>query len=320
MDVFDGRPPLSGTSRLLRVILGVLVFGLVGFVGAAWVTAKPYGGIKVSRTLNVVAGENFWGSLASQLGGSHVRVTSVVSDPNADPHEYESDTADARAFAAANYVILNGAGYDDWGTKLLAANPEPLRKVFTVATLLGKQEGDNPHFWYDPTYVEMVINQITSDYEHLDPVDTPYFQAQHVAVETSLAPYWQRLANIKTNYAGTPVAATEDIFAYMANYTGLDLISPPAFMQAVAEGNDPPAQSVVSFDRQLQATIPKVLVYNMQTSTAVTTNIKQLAAEQNIPVIGVTETIQPPTATFQEWMDAQLDDLTNALNANVLGN
>ena len=103
-----------------------------------------------SRTLQVIAGENFWGSIAAQLGGAHVSVTSIVTDPNADPHEYESNTADARAFATARYVILNGAGYDTWGQKLLDANPADGRMVLTVADLLGKHEGDNPHFWYNP--------------------------------------------------------------------------------------------------------------------------------------------------------------------------
>src|SRR5579863_9816739 len=120
-----------------------------------------------STVLNVVAGENFWGSIAAQLGGTHVNVTSIVTDPNADPHQYEGSTQDARAFAQANYVILNGAGYDSWGQKLLDANPESGRKVFTVANLLGKHEGDNPHFWYNPSYVEHVSNQVTRDYQAL---------------------------------------------------------------------------------------------------------------------------------------------------------
>src|SRR5437870_6260138 len=65
-----------------------------------------------STQVQVVAAENFWGSLVSQLGGTHTQVLSIVSDPNADPHEYESNAANARAIANANLVIVNGAGYD----------------------------------------------------------------------------------------------------------------------------------------------------------------------------------------------------------------
>ncbi len=150
-----------------------------------------------SSVLNVVAGENFWGSIATQLGGTHVSVTSIVNDPNADPHQYEGSTQDARAFAQANYIILNGAGYDSWGQKLLDANPVSGRKVFTVADLLGKHEGDNPHFWYNPSYVEQVSNQITRDYSALDPADSAYFTRQRAAFETALSAYHQRIAEIQ---------------------------------------------------------------------------------------------------------------------------
>lgn len=272
-----------------------------------------------STVLNVVAGENFWGSIAAQLGGAHVNVTSIVSDPNADPHQYEGSTVDARAFAQANYVILNGAGYDSWGQKLLDANPESGRKVFTVANLLGKHEGDNPHFWYNPGYVEQVSDQITKDYQALDPADSAYFTRQRAAFETALSEYHQRIAEIKSKFAGQKVGATESIFVYLANALGLNLISPPEFMQAISEGNDPPASSVVTFEQQVRQKQITVLVYNAQTITNITNTIKQLASQQNIPIVGVSETIQPSDASFQEWQTAQLLVLQNALNANALG-
>lgn len=272
-----------------------------------------------STVLNVVAGQNFWGSIATQLGGTHAAVTSIVSDPNADPHQYESNTADARAFAQAKYVILNGAGYDAWGQKLLDANPVSGRKVFTVADLLGKHEGDNPHFWYNPTYVEQVSDQITKDYQALDPADTAYFTQQRAAFETALSSYHKRINEIKTKFAGQKVGATENIFVYLANALGLNLITPPEFMGAVAEGNDPPASSVVTFEQQVRQKQITVLVYNVQTVTDVTNTIKQLAVQQNIPIVGVSETIQPPDASFQDWQTAQLLVLQNALNANALG-
>jgi zinc/manganese transport system substrate-binding protein len=298
-------------------LAGLLVLSglLLALAGCNTPASAVSGGV-----VKVVAGENFWGSIASQLGGSHAQVISIVSDPNADPHEYESNTDDARAFAQANYVILNGAGYDSWGQKLLDANPVAGRKVFTVATLLGKKEGDNPHFWYNPAYVEQVANQITADFKALDATDAPYFGQQRTAFENALKPYHERIAEIKQKFDRQKVGATEDIFVYLANALGLDLISPPVFMQAVAEGNDPPADSVAVFQQQIQQKQITVLIYNVQTVTAVTTNLKKLAAQQNIPVVGVSETIQPPDASFQDWQYAQLLVLQNALNANALGN
>jgi zinc/manganese transport system substrate-binding protein len=269
--------------------------------------------------LQVVAAENFWGSLASQLGGRRVHVTSIVTDPNADPHEYESNPADARLLAKADFVIVNGAGYDDWASKLLGAEPAAGRKVLTVAALLGKKDGDNPHFWYDPNYVFKVVDQISKDLESLEPSESSYFDARSKDVQDDLAPYRQRLAYIRQHFAGRPVAATESIFQYMAEYLRLDLVTPYPFMEAVAEGNDPPAADEATFEQQIRAKAFDVLVYNVQTVTPLTTGIKEQTAQQDIPVIGVSETIQPPIASFEEWMDGELDTLANALNANALG-
>jgi zinc/manganese transport system substrate-binding protein len=275
-------------------------------------------GAPSGQHLNVVAAENFWGSIVSQLGGSQVSVTSVVSDPNADPHDYQTSASNARAFATANYVVVNGAGYDNWADSLLNANKSSSRKVFTVADMLGKKEGDNPHFWYSPAYVTQVADQITKDLTALDNADASYFAQQRAAFETALKPYHDRIAAIKQQFSGRNVAATENIFVSMSDALGLTLISPPEFMKAVAEGNDPPAQTVSTFQQQLQTKQATVLVYNQQTSTDVTSNLRQIANQQNIPVVGVTETIQPPDASFQIWMTGQLNALQNALNAAAL--
>ena len=268
-----------------------------------------------SGELQVVAGENFWGDIATQLGGAKAQVQSVVTDPNADPHEYEGNTNDARAVAVANLVILNGAGYDDWGQKLLDANPNPDRRVLNVAGLLGKRSGDNPHFWYHPAYVSRVADEITAEYKALDSADAGYFDQLRAAFTTALQAYTHRLTEIKQRYPGVAVGATESNFVYLASYLGLNLISPPEFMQAVAEGNDPPAAAVVAFQNQIAHRQIKVLVFNVQTATAVTTNVRVQAVRQSIPVVGISETLQPLTASFQEWQDSQLIALENALDA-----
>jgi len=299
-------------KRLLPLLVATLLSALLAACGA------PPAGASSGKTLQVVAGQNFWGSIAAQLGGTHVSVTSIVTNPNADPHEYESSTQDARAFASADYVILNGAGYDAWGAKLLSANPNPSRKVFTVADLLNKKAGDNPHFWYNPDWVEQVADKITADYTAMDSSDSAYFSQQRDAFRTAMKPYHDRIAKIKSTFHGVPVGSTESIFVYMAQALGLNLISPPEFMQAVAEGNDPPAQTVAEFHDQVAGKKIKVLVYNVQTSTNITEDLKRQATNNGIPVVGVSETLQPVDATFQEWQNAQLLTLQNALNAEAL--
>ena len=291
-----------------------VTLALLALAGCATGTGSAARG----AALQVVAGENFWGSIAAQLGGAHVSVTSVISDPNADPHQYLTSVQTAREFATANYVILNGAGYDSWAQNALSANPVSGRKVLTVATLLGKKAGDNPHFWYDPTYVTQVANRITADYTSLDPANASYYAQQNTQfLNVTLKPYHDKIAAIKAQFAGRKVGSTESIFVYMANALGLDLISPPTFMDAVAEGNDPPAAAVAAFQQQLEQRQISVLVYNTQTSTNVTSTMRQLAAQQHIPVIGISETLQPVGATFQDWQLAELNSLQNALAANA---
>jgi zinc/manganese transport system substrate-binding protein len=260
-----------------------------------------------------VAGENFWGSIASQLGGSRVSVRSVVTDPNADPHEYESSTADARDFAEADLVILNGAGYDDWGQKLLDANSSSHRTVLNIAQLLVRKPGDNPHFWYNPANVTAVADKVTAELKAIDSGDANYFDQQRSAFTVALKPYADLVAQIKTKYTGAPIGSTESIFVHMAGALGLNLISPPEFMDAVAEGTDPPASAVATFHDQVAGKKIKVLVYNIQASSALTASLKQLAQQQGIPLVGVTETLQPVGATFQAWQVAQLTALEAAL-------
>jgi zinc/manganese transport system substrate-binding protein len=263
--------------------------------------------------ISVVAGENFWGSIATQLGGSRVSVHSVVTDPNADPHEYESNTDDARAFADADLVILNGAGYDDWGQKLLDANSSSHRQVLNIAQLLGRKPGDNPHFWYNPGYVLIVADRITAEYKTIDSAHASYFDQQRAAFALALKPYTDRIAEVKARYAGSPIGSTESIFVYMSAALGLNLVSPPEFMNAVAEGTDPPVSAVATFHDQVAGKQIRVLVYNIQTSSALTTSLKQLAQQQGIPTVGVTETLQPVGATFQDWQATQLTALEAAL-------
>lgn len=268
-----------------------------------------------TKTIQIVAAENFWGSLISQLGGTHVQVLSIVSDPNADPHEYASNTENARAIANADYIIVNGAGYDDWSNKLIGAGVKPNCKTLNVAKLLGKKEGDNPHFWYSPDYVNQTVRQMELDLISIDPVNAAYYEQNYANLQLSLAQYQNRIAKIKQQFNGTQIAATENIFAYTAEPAGLDIISPPAFTQAVAGGNDPPAQSVVQFETQLKSGNVSLLVYNKQTVSPITEKMRNLAAEQGIPVVGITETIQPPDVSFQDWMNSELISIQNALNA-----
>ncbi len=311
-----GMIGLAAVVVAIAAIAGLARYGGSGRTSNITVSNST---LSAGKQIQIVAAENFWGSLIQQLGGTHVNVTSIVTDPNADPHEYESGSAGARAVAKAQLVIVNGAGYDDWALKLMSADNNPNQTVLNVADLLRIPNGTNPHLWYNPVYVNATVKQMYLDLVKIDPSNASYYKQQYATLNASLAQVDGRMSEIGQQFAGIKVASTESIFVYLANATGLDLVSPPAFMNAVAEGVDPPAQSVVQFENQLESGNVSVLVYNEQTVNPLTQQMKQIAAQHNITIVGVTETIQPPDVTFQTWMNAELLNLQNALNANTLG-
>lgn len=277
-----------------------------------------------SGPIPVVAAENFWGSLVAQLGGNQTSVLSVVNDPNTDPHEYEANVSVARAITNAQFIIVNGVGYDDWALQIIASDGNSGQIVLNVGDLNGVSVtggivSGNPHMWYNPVYVNATVAAMYSDLVSLRPSATAYFEAQYAALNVSLGQLYGNATAIRDHFAGTVVASTESIFVYLANFTDLNLVSPPTFMEAVAEGNDPPPESVVVFQCQLESGHVRVLVYNEQTVTPITDNMKAIAAANNVSVVGITETVQPPTYTFEQWMGAEYLALYNALNANALG-
>ncbi|WBO62894.1 metal ABC transporter solute-binding protein, Zn/Mn family [Streptomyces camelliae] len=266
------------------------------------------------RTIQVVAAENFWGSIASQLGGSHVKVTSIINNPDADPHDYEPTAADARTVAGAQYTIVNGIGYDAWADKLLAANPGSGRTQLKIGDMVGIKPGGNPHRWYSPDNVHQVIEKITADYKKIDPADAAYFDQQKTTFETkTLAGYNKLIADIKAKYAGTPIGASESIVTPLAEGLGLKMLTPETFLDAMSEGSDPTAKDKATIDQQIKNKQIKIYVYNSQNSTPdVQAQVKEAKA-QGIPVATVTETLTPAGATFQQWQTTQLQGIEQAL-------
>jgi len=293
---------------------------------AASPVANPEPAKVVSRThsgsslIQVVAAENFWGSIVTQIGGNDTSVLSIITDPNADPHEYTENNSDVTAIADAQYVIVNGVGYDTWALQAIAANPNPNRVVLNVGNINGVPIGGNPHMWYNPAFVNLTARTILANLTSIAPQDASYFQQNFNAINASLnSDIFEEENNIRSQFAGTEVAATESIFVYMANALRLNLVSPASFMDAVAEGNDPPEQSVSEFEDQLESGNVSVLVYNEQTVTPLTSEMKTIAQTCGVAVVGVTETIQPPNYSFQVWMQSELIYVQNGLNSNALG-
>jgi len=295
--------------RMRRGSACVLAVGLLASAGRAGAAgAAPPAKVKV------VAAEDVWGSLARQLGGDRADVTSIISDPDTDPHDYEAKPEDGAAVATAQVAIVNGIGYDGWAAKLLAANPSSSRQVVTVGDVVGVKEGGNPHQWYSPRSVGAVVDAITGALRRADPPDAAYFDARRQAYTTDgLKRYDDLRSRIRAQYAGTPVGASESIFAPLAEDLGLKLLTPEPFLDAVSEGNEPTARDKATVDRQITGRQIKVFVSNVQNSTPDVAVLVDKAAAAGIPVVTVTETLAPRGTPFQDWQANQLQRLADAL-------
>jgi zinc/manganese transport system substrate-binding protein len=288
----------------------IIVFLLSACSGGSAGSATP----SSSTAINVVAAENFYGDIVKQLGGNHVSVTSILSDPNIDPHQYESNAQTAIQVSKAQLVIENSGGYDGWMDKILSGSPNSNRIVLKGYDVAQVKLPENEHVWYSIDNAATIAQAITNDLKKIDPADTTTFDSNLQTFKQSLQPIQQKIVAIKSKYAGTPVGLTETIYLYQAAPLGLNVLTPFEFQKAMAEGNDPPADTVVTAENQINHHMIKVLIYNEQTVTPSTTKLENDARAQNIPIVPVTETM-PPGKTYQTWMLDQLNTLEQDLQS-----
>lgn len=265
-------------------------------------------------TIPVVAAENFYGDLVRQIGGAHVSVTSILSNPDQDPHLFEASPATARALSAARLVVYNGADYDPWMDKLLGAIRAPHRTDIVAAKLVGKRAGDNPHLWYAPRTMPAVARAVATYLGNADAAHRADYQQRLAAFTDSLKPIDAKIASLHARFAGTPVTATEPVFGYMAEAIGLDMRN-ARFQMAVMNDTEPSASQIAAFERDLREHRVKVLIYNSQATDTLVQRLLALAKQSGVPAISVTET-QPAGQPYAQWMLSQLNALEAALQSS----
>jgi zinc/manganese transport system substrate-binding protein len=303
------RRAAPASLAVSAVVLAALALMLAGCNRSGTARSGTSGG-----GFQVVAAENFWGSIAAQLAGTKAGVTSIIVKPGTDPHSYEPNAHDARTIAGAQLAIVNGIGYDNWAPRLLEASPLSGRVVLNVGGLLGLHEGDNPHQWYSPSSVTRVVERITADYDALEPSEAAYFaQRRQTFLTHDLARYDALREKIRAKYAGTPVGYSESVFRPLGEDLGLKLLTPYSFAKAIADGGDVSAQDKQQTDTQARKRLIKIWVFNSQNVTPDVQRINDIAREEKIPVATVTETLSPPSDSFEQWQVAELEGIARAL-------
>jgi zinc/manganese transport system substrate-binding protein len=277
----------------------------------ALLLAAPARAQTARHPIDIVAAENFYGDVAGQIGGPEVHVTSILSNPDQDPHLFEASPSVARALSAARIVVYNGIDYDPWMAKLLGAARSAERQTIVVADLIGRKTGDNPHIWYDPATMLACAKALAAALAADDPAHKPGYDRRLARFEASIAPIQASIATLRQRLAGTPVTATEPVFGYMFEALGMPVRNLP-FQMAVMNGTEPSASDVAAFETDLRSHAVKLLVYNVQAADPIAQRMERLAKASHIPIVGAAET-EPPGKTYQAWMLAELDAVAQAL-------
>ena len=260
----------------------------------------------------VVAAENVYGDVVQQIGGAHVTVTSLISNPSQDPHLFEAAPAAARALSDAQIVIGNGADYDPWLDKLLESARKPERVEISIAKLMGREAGDNPHLWYDPAAMPAFANALAAALAKADPAHEADYKSGLNAFLAALKPIEDKVASMRARYNGVPVTATEPVFEPMTDAIGL-INRNRRFQLAMMNDTEPSAKDLAAFESDLKQHKVKALIHNAQVSEALTQRLVATAQTANVPVVGVTETL-PVGKHFQDWVLSELDALDQALS------
>ena len=297
---------MKNSSFLFTGIFGAMAFMISG---AAPAQAQSAPGI-----INAVGVESAYADVISQVGGVYVRVTAIETAPNTDPHTFEVSPKVARQIAAADLIVENGAGYDGWADRMIAASPSAARRVINVQHLRGLPEGtQNPHLWYDPATMPAVAKALVADFSALQPAHAAYFQANENAFEESLKPWFAAIAAFEKDFGGTPVAVTEPVGDYLLTAMGARIVTPFSLQAAIMNGTDPSPQDVSTQNTLLTGHNVKVLVYNQQVTNPLTQSFLALARKSGIPVVAVYETMPTPGYTYQSWMLAEVSALRDAV-------
>ena len=265
-----------------------------------------------------VGAENEYANVIAQVGGKYVQASAIMSNPNTDPHTFEVSPSVAREVRAAQLVVQNGVGYDTFMNTIENAAPNSARKVIVVQNLLGlPADTPNPHLWYKPDTMPAVANAIAADLAALQPARASYFKANAAAFITSLNTWDDAIAAFKAKYPNTPVATTEPVADYMLQAAGADNLTPFAFQADIMNGTDPSAQDVAVERSLFTQHKVKVFLYNQQVTDTLTESFITLAQQNDVPVVGVYETMPVPGFNYQSWMLTEVQDLQKAVADHI---
>jgi zinc/manganese transport system substrate-binding protein len=302
----SGRSPAQRTAAVVACVLVPVatIFGPTSIASASATTT----------TITAVGAENEYANVLSQIGGKYVVVSSVLNNPNTDPHTFEASTSVAEEVSGALLIVQNGAGYDGFMNRIEAASPNSKRKVIVAQEVMGlPADTPNPHLWYDPKTMPAVAKAMAKDLGELDPGQKSYFQDNLRAFDISLQSWTTAIATFKSTHPGTPVAVTEPVADYLLKAMGMRILTPFVFQADIMNGVDPAPEDITKEEGFLTSHHAKVFCYNQQVVDSLTSSIRHTALAANVPVVGVYETMPTPGYDYQSWMLAEVKAIEAAV-------
>ncbi|MEV4534467.1 zinc ABC transporter substrate-binding protein [Asanoa sp. NPDC049518] len=295
-------------ALLGAALLSVAVLGVGCGSSSDQATAAPAG-------VSVVASTNVYGDIAKQIAGDKATITSIISDPSADPHSYEANTRTQLDLSKADVVIENGGGYDDFvDTMLESAGSDAT--VLNAVTISGRTatggEELNEHVWYDLPSMSKLADQLVTALSKADPGNATTFSDNATAFKQKLAGMEQRSAAIRDAHGGAGVAITEPVPLYLLEACGLANKTPEEFSEAIEEGTDVPAAVLQETLDLFAGKQVQLLAYNEQTSGPETEKVLAAAKDHRVDVVPVTETL-PAGKDYLTWMTGNLSAIETAL-------
>lgn len=304
-------------TRTASISVTVLPTALLLLTGCASATSDSG---EDGASISIVASTNVYGDIARVVAGDLGSITSIISSPSQDPHEYEATAQDRLAIEHADVVIENGGGFDPFVDTLLdAAGSDPVvldaveLSGLTADEGAGRVEGFNEHVWYDFHAVDQVAQELAQQLGSLRPDDAETFESNYRAFAHQLDGLVESAAGLRSRVTGQGVAITEPVPLYLLQAVGLVNKTPEEFSEAVEEGADVPA-------RVLQETLDLfdggqvvLLAYNEQAADETTRQVRSDAVAAGVPVVDFTETL-PDGQTYVTWQQANLRALDRALD------
>ena len=265
----------------------------------------------------VVASTDVWGSVAQSIAGDDAQVSSIITSGSADPHSFEPSPSNAAELADASIVVYNGGGYDAWVDAVLRNHPD-VASVDAYSLLdpgaVGEPERANEHVFYELGTATAVANDLAAELAAANPDKADQYASR--AKDFSRRADAVRAAEnqLRSERPGTAVVATEPVAHYLLSAAGLTDKTPPGFTAAVEQDTDPAPADMAAMLDLIESRSVAAVIFNDQTETAATRQIRAAAEEAGVPIVSVTETL-PPGVDYLTWQSDTVKRLADALKA-----